>query len=217
MPRRGISACFCRLTRRASEGNARGPSQARRMSVLSCRGDTNNMIQRKLVLSEAPTSRKLGDFAPQTTRLGPGCGGSLPRRGRNTSAQGNALGPGGIPPPSPEGAAQDHSTNDHNPLPPSRAQWREIQRRRKILWLRSVGTYAARPGEFRDRYVNEIPKLWHPHHGRRERVRGKAIRRAGEQEVRPRRVRSGGRDGRRGQARVFHRERRGKASADGFR
>ena len=29
---------------------------------------------------------------------GPGCSGSLPRRGRNTSAQGNALGPGGIPP-----------------------------------------------------------------------------------------------------------------------
>ena len=33
------------------------------------------------------------DFSPNTSRLGPGCGGSLPRRGRNKSAQGNALGP----------------------------------------------------------------------------------------------------------------------------
>jgi hypothetical protein len=48
------------------------------------------------------------DFAPKTTRLGPGCGGSPPRRGRNTSAQGNALGPGGIPRPSPVRALQDH-------------------------------------------------------------------------------------------------------------
>ena len=39
---------------------------------------------------------------------GPGCLGSLPRRGRNTSAQGNALGPRGIPSTSsPEGATQD--------------------------------------------------------------------------------------------------------------
>ena len=39
---------------------------------------------------------------------GPGCGGSLPRRGRNTSAQGDALGPRGIPPtPIPQRATQD--------------------------------------------------------------------------------------------------------------
>ena len=42
-----------------------------------------------VVFTEESLSR---DFSLKTTRLGPVCGGSVPRRGRNTSAQGNAVG-----------------------------------------------------------------------------------------------------------------------------